>query len=88
MTESGLEGFDVTNYFGLVGPKGMPAPIVETLNAAVRKIVEMADVQARFRNDALEATTGPATALGQFVNRDFQSWRTLVAAQNLKLEKV
>lgn len=88
MAESGLDGFDVTNYFGLVGPKGMPAPIVETLNAAVRKIVQMPDVQARFKNDALEAATGPAAALGQFVNRDFQSWRTLVAAQNLKLEKV
>jgi tripartite-type tricarboxylate transporter receptor subunit TctC len=88
MAESGLDGFDVTNYFGLVGPKGMPVPIVETLNAAVRKIVEMTDVQARFKNDALEAATGPAAALGQFVSRDFQSWRTLVAAQNLKLEKV
>ena len=54
----------------------------------MRKIVEMPDVQARFKNDALEATTGPAAALGQFVSRDFQSWRTLVAAQNLKLEKV
>jgi tripartite-type tricarboxylate transporter receptor subunit TctC len=88
MAESGLEGFDVKNYFGLVGPKGMPTSIVERLNTAIGKIVEMPDVQARFKSDALESAIGPATALAQFVTRDFESWQSLVAAQNLKLEKV
>ena len=88
MADSGLDDFDVTNYFGLVAPKGTPQPLLDTLNAALRRIVDLPDVQERFRRDALAANTGSSEALATFINRDFQSWRTLVAAQNLKLEKV
>src|SRR6186713_106028 len=41
MTESGLVGFDVLNYFAISAPAGTPPAIVNTLNAAINKIVTM-----------------------------------------------
>jgi tripartite-type tricarboxylate transporter receptor subunit TctC len=54
MSESGLTGFDVLNYFRDSAPAGTPPAIVNTLNAAINKIVTMPDVLARFKVDAVD----------------------------------
>jgi tripartite-type tricarboxylate transporter receptor subunit TctC len=54
MSESGLTGFDVLNYFAISAPAGTPPAIVNTLNAAINKIVTMPDVLARFKVDAVD----------------------------------
>ena len=88
MAESGLDGVDIQNFFGLVGPQGLPEPIVQTLNDALARIVQMPDVQARFKTEALEAVTGTPQALAQFIARDVGSWREVVAAQKLVVDKL
>lgn len=89
MAESGLTNFDVLNYFGLMAPKATPAPVIERLNAALGKVLQMADVRSRFASDALEpagaAASSPAQ-LANFIERDFSGWRQVVVAQNLKLD--
>ncbi len=86
MAESGLRGFDVLNYFGIVAPAGTPAAIIAKLNAELHRIVANADVVKRFASDALEAAAGTPAQLGQFIAADFESWRSMVKAQNLKIE--
>lgn len=88
MAESGLDGVDIQNFFGLVGPQGLPEPIVQTLNDALARIVQMPDVQARFKTEALDAVTGTPQALAQFIARDVGSWREVVAAQKLVVDKL
>lgn len=89
MAESGFANFDVLNYFGLMAPKATPAPVIERLNAALGKVLQLSDVRARFASDALEpagaATSSPAQ-LASFIERDFSGWRQVVVAQNLKLD--
>jgi tripartite-type tricarboxylate transporter receptor subunit TctC len=93
MAESGLAslntGFDVLNYFGLMAPKATPAAAIERLNAALGKVLQMSDVRARFASDALEPVTtanGSPAQLANFIEKDFSSWRQVVAAQNLKID--
>jgi tripartite-type tricarboxylate transporter receptor subunit TctC len=86
MVESGLDGVDILNFFALAGPHGLPEHIVQTLNEALAKIVQMSDVQARFKAEALEAATGTPKALADFLSRDLESWKQIVAAQNIKLD--
>jgi tripartite-type tricarboxylate transporter receptor subunit TctC len=89
MAESGFAGFDVLNYFGLMAPKATPAPVIERLNAALGKVLQLPDVRARFASDALEpASTAASTPaqLANFIERDFSGWRQVVVAQNLKLD--
>jgi len=88
MAESGLEGVDILNFFALAGPQGLPESVVQTLNEAMARVVQMPDVQARFKNDALEVATGTPQALSQFLSRDVDAWRQVVAAQNLKIDKL
>ncbi|WP_275936446.1 tripartite tricarboxylate transporter substrate-binding protein [Pseudacidovorax intermedius] len=50
MAEAGLKGYEATQYFAVAAAKGLPAPVVARLNAAIAKAAENPQVQA-----ALEA---------------------------------
>lgn len=86
MSESGLNGFDVLNYFAISAPAGTPPAIVNTLNAAINKIVTMPDVLARFKVDAVDPAPGTPAQLGQFIEADYRAWVNVVKTQNLKID--
>lgn len=86
MSEAGLAGFDVVNYFALAAPAGTPVAIVSRLNAAINKVVALPEVLARFKVDAVEAVPGSPEMLGQFIEADYRAWRNVVKTQNLKIE--
>ncbi len=86
MTEAGLAGIDVVNYFALMAPMGTPAAIVNNLNAAINKVVTLPEVVSRFKTDAVEAAPGSPALLGHFIEADYRAWRNVVKTQNLKIE--
>ena len=86
MTEAGLPGIDVVNYFALMAPAGTPAAIVTALNTAINKVVALPDVVARFKADAVDAAPGSPAQLGQFIEADYRAWRNVVKTQNLKID--
>lgn len=86
MEEAGLPGFNVLNYFALVAPRGTPASVVQTLNAALARVVEQPDVKARLALDALEPATGTPADLEAFLLKDFEGWKQVVKQQNLKID--
>src|SRR5687767_14485174 len=47
--ESGVPGYEVTNWHGLIGPKGLPRAVVDRLNAEVNKIIKAKDMDAKLQ---------------------------------------
>ncbi len=88
MAELGFSGFDVSNYFGLVAPRGTPQEVIDRINSALPRVLAMPDVQARFKTDALEPAALGATALGNFLSQDFGDWQKVVASQGIKVDSV
>jgi tripartite-type tricarboxylate transporter receptor subunit TctC len=88
MAELGFAGFDVSNYFGLVAPRGTPAEVTDRINAALPRVLSMPDVQARFKTDALEPAALGAAALTSFLSQDFSDWQKVVASQGIKVDSV
>ena len=88
MAELGFAGFDVSNYFGLVAPRGTPAEVTDRINAALPRVLAVPDVQARFKTDALEPAALGAAALTGFLNQDFSDWQKVVASQGIKVDSV
>jgi tripartite-type tricarboxylate transporter receptor subunit TctC len=54
MSEAGLPGFEFTQWFGVVGPAGLSAPIVQKLNAAINAGLASRDMREKLA--ALGAT--------------------------------
>ena len=86
MSESGLPGFDVLNYFAIAAPANTPASVVNALNSAINKVLLLPEVVARFKADATEAAPGSPEQLGKFIEADYNGWRKVVQIQNLKVD--
>jgi tripartite-type tricarboxylate transporter receptor subunit TctC len=86
MSEAGYAGIDVLNYFAIAAPAGTPAAVVDKLNAALRKMVTLPDVLARFKADAVEPAVGTPAQQAAFIEADYRAWVNVVKTQNLKIE--
>ena len=58
MKETGANGTEVYNYWGIVAPAGTPAAIVQRLNGEVQKFLAQKDVQERLASDGVDLTPG------------------------------
>lgn len=80
--EAGLPEFQIQGWYALFAPKGTPAPIIATLNAALRKAVTNAEYQKRL--DDLGSFVAPADEMSPdylkaFVPREIEKFRKLLA---------
>ena len=86
-TEVGLEGFDVTNWYAMMGPKGLPAEIVSKIDQAIKRTMTEPAVRERLESFGL-ITTGPATPgeFDSFVRRENAKYATLVKDLNIRAD--
>ena len=85
IAESGVPGYDVTNWHGLIGPKGMPRSIVDRVNSEVAKIIKQKDMEKQLQGDGLSADGGPAEEFQQRIRKEIDQWKRVVAQSGIKL---
>jgi tripartite-type tricarboxylate transporter receptor subunit TctC len=56
LDESGLKGFDMTTWWGLMGPAGMSTDVVQRLSAEILKAMDASDVRERLRAMGMEGS--------------------------------
>ena len=74
MAEAGIANFVVGSFYALEGPPGLPAPIVQTLNAALRDVLADPDVQKRLVDAGYEVTPSSADELAAKVKSEHARW--------------
>jgi tripartite-type tricarboxylate transporter receptor subunit TctC len=87
VSESGLPGFYSTTWFGIYGPRGLPADIAAKLNAEFNKAVQSADVRERFAR--LGADVAVANTPAQFaamVQADSERWALIIRERKITLD--
>jgi len=84
--ESGLKGYDVILWHGLVAPKGLPKPILDRVNGELNKILQNKDMQEKLATDGVTAAGGTPDAFGALIKRDIDVWRRVVQKANVKVE--
>jgi tripartite-type tricarboxylate transporter receptor subunit TctC len=84
--QSGLPGFEVVQYYGLTAPAGVPRPIVERLNAELRKILAADDFKKRLIADGSDPTPSTPEQYAQNIRREEGKWAALVKKLGLTLE--
>jgi len=76
--ELGYRDMDVSAWMGLLGPKALPAEVVQTLNRHVNEILKMPDVQARMAALGIEPVGGEPAVLARQIAEDDQRFGKLV----------
>ncbi|OZI34001.1 ABC transporter substrate-binding protein [Bordetella genomosp. 10] len=80
VAESGLAGYEATAWNGLMAPAGTPAPVVQRLSEALRKVLGRPDVQAKFSAQGFSAEWMTPPDFGRFVNDEVDKWAGVVRA--------
>mgnify|MGYP001568432701 FL=1 len=86
VAETGLPGFGVASWFGLVAPTGTPKEIVARLNADVVRIVSSADMRERLAGLGAEPHSNSPEQFSQFILTEFKKWAQVVKDSGAHVE--
>ena len=87
VAEAGLPGYDVTVWFGIVGPGGMPSAIVAKLNGELNRILAMPDVRQKFAEQGVEPVGGTAGEFADYIKAQIEKWAKVVKDAGIKPEQ-
>ena len=86
VAESGVPGFDLSGWWGLLGPAKLPRARVDDLNAAVRRILEDGDVRRNLLAQGMDPSPTTPEAFAEIIRNDMQTWGALGRKLGVKLD--
>ena len=86
LIEAGYKGFDALQWYGVVGPAGMPAAVVKTLNDTLNATLAAPDMRERLAGEAVEAMPMSPDAMGRYIQAEVQRWSALARERKIHVE--
>jgi tripartite-type tricarboxylate transporter receptor subunit TctC len=84
--EVGLEPVNRMAYYGIYGPKGLPKDVVDKVNAAVRKTLELPDVRKRIEDTGSLIVANTPEQFAAQIKAEFDVYKGVVVKQKLSLD--
>ncbi len=86
VAESGMKGFDFGSWYGLWGPKGLPADLVTTIQAEVARIVQRPEVRERFALLGFEPLGSTPDYFAGYIKDEMAKYEQIIKDANIKAE--
>jgi tripartite-type tricarboxylate transporter receptor subunit TctC len=86
IAESGLPGFDMSTWWGLVAPGGVPKDVVTRLHAETAKLLRQADVKEKLANVGAEGVGNTPEEFGAFIRSERTKYAKVVKDAQIKLD--
>ena len=87
MEELGFKGFDAMQWYGSVGPAGIPADIVKRLNETQVAALKLPELREKLAIEAVDPMPMTPEQFGQFIKNENKRWTALAKARNIQLEE-
>jgi tripartite-type tricarboxylate transporter receptor subunit TctC len=84
MIESGVPGFAVTQWHGLLAPRGTPRPIIDRMHAEIVKAVQRPEVASRLALDATEPVGSSPKEFAAHLRTERDQWAKVAKAANVR----
>jgi len=81
-----VPGFEVESWWGVYAPPKTPRPLVERLNAEIRRIADGAEMRELFERESTEPGTLDVPQFATYVATETAKWRKLAAERGIKSE--
>jgi tripartite-type tricarboxylate transporter receptor subunit TctC len=86
LSESGLPGFDVQPWFGIVAPKATPLEVVARLNREIAAVMREPDVRQQLAASAADAVTSTPEEFGRFIASEVDRWAVVVRESGARVD--
>jgi tripartite-type tricarboxylate transporter receptor subunit TctC len=86
IAEAGVPGYEAATWTGVIGPAGMPRPVVDKLNASVNKAIVSPVFKARFGDIGDEPAGGTPEDYAETIRRDSAKWAEVVKRSGAKID--
>jgi tripartite-type tricarboxylate transporter receptor subunit TctC len=86
MAEQGVAGYDAVGWFGLAGPIGMPAEVVERIATEVGRVMRLPDVREKSLALGAEPAAGTPAQFAAFIRAEIPKWAAVVKSGNVKVD--
>jgi tripartite-type tricarboxylate transporter receptor subunit TctC len=86
VAEQGYPGFETSQWYGIIGPAGMPKDVVAKLSAEINKALKTSAITSRFANDDAKAGGGTPADFAALIKTEQDRWSKIVKAANIRIE--
>jgi tripartite-type tricarboxylate transporter receptor subunit TctC len=86
IAESGMTGFDFSSWYGLWGPKGLPADITAKLQTEVAKILAQPEIKERLGTLGFEAIGSTADEFAKYIDAESAKYGQIIRDAKIKAE--
>jgi tripartite-type tricarboxylate transporter receptor subunit TctC len=84
LAESGVPGYEASTFLGILAPAGTPAAVVNQLNAAIRKVMDMPAVQERFRSLGTDPGASSPQEFAAIIRDELTKWQRVAKEAHLQ----
>ena len=84
VAESGVPGYEVSAWFGIFAPAGVPQPVVQRLNAEFVKAMQQPDLRQRLASQGAEPLTSTPDEFAGYLRNEIDKWAKVVKAAGMK----
>lgn len=86
LDEAGFKGFDAEQWYGVVGPAGLPPAVVKVLNESLASAAATPDLRDKLSVEAIEPLPMSPPAFAQYIRTDLERWTRLAKDRNIQLD--
>lgn len=79
-------GFESDNWYAMLYPKGTPKPIIDKMNAEIRKALDTPEVKAFFPKEALDPVASSPEELSALLRREVEKYAKVIRAANIRVD--
>lgn len=84
MQEAGVSGYEMAGWYGVVAPRGTPAPIIDKLNREMVRILKLPETRERLAGDGSEPVGSTSAEFGTHISAEVKRWASLIRELGLR----
>jgi tripartite-type tricarboxylate transporter receptor subunit TctC len=86
VSESGLKGYESSQWYGLLAPAGTPADVIALLNSQVAKIMQAPEMRQRMTDEGLVAVGSTRDDFAAYIKTELAKWAKVIRASGAKVD--
>lgn len=86
LVELGFQGFEAQQWYGVVGPAGLPAPVLKALNDSLNSVLTGGDLRDRLAAEAVEPLPMAPEAFAAYIKEDIARWTRIARERKIDLD--